>query len=126
MDIKLQDVCVIKLLQRLDPGMDEQFHREARALHLLNTQELHIHVPRLYNYFSKFKPAFLVEEYIPGFPLKRAPKMGIHTTISYCNNLRLITDIKEAIFLLHSILLILKEVHQLDILHRDINPNSIH
>ena len=109
--------CVLKQLKPVDDNpqihqmVQERFQREAAILERLG--ENHSQIPRLYAYFSEGDQFYLVEEWIEGDTLtQKVHKQG---TFSEATVRSLLINLLPAI----------ADIHQQQIVHRDIKPDNI-
>lgn len=87
-----------------------RFSREAKILEKLGK---HPNIPQLFAYFEENKQLYLVEEYIPGYPLTSELTLGCK--LSEVTTINLIKEILE----------ILAFIHANGVIHRDIKPSNI-
>ncbi len=87
-----------------------RFSREAKILEKLGK---HPHIPQLFAYFEENQQFYLVEEYIPGYPLSSELNLGWQ--LSEIATINLIQEILE----------IVSFVHSNGVIHRDIKPSNI-
>lgn len=87
-----------------------RFSREAKILEKLGK---HPHIPQLFAYFEENQQFYLVEEYIPGYPLSSELTLGWQ--LSEIATINLIQEILE----------IVSFVHSNGVIHRDIKPSNI-
>lgn len=111
-DIQLSNsLCVIKKLDPLSADIETAkilFEREAHILFFLQQNQ---QIPKYFNYFEEGQNYYLVQEYIKGQSLEKLLALRW-------------TDINVTHFL-QEILLILKYLHQINIIHRDIKPSNV-
>ncbi len=87
-----------------------RFSREAKILEKLGK---HPHIPQLFAYFEENQQFYLVEEYIPGYPLSSELTWG--GKLSETATINLIQEILEIVSFIHSN----------GVIHRDIKPSNI-
>jgi serine/threonine protein kinase len=87
-----------------------RFSREAKILEKLGK---HPRIPQLFAYFEENQQFYLVEEYIPGYPLSSELTLG--WKLSETATINLIQEILEIVSFIHSN----------GVIHRDIKPSNI-
>ena len=103
--------CVLK---KLDPQCADiataknLFLREVHILYFLQQNQ---QIPKYFNYFEEGQDYYLVQEYIKGKSLDKLLAQQW-------------TQIK-VIYFLQEILLVLKYLHQINVIHRDIKPSNV-
>lgn len=108
--------CVVKqLLPTPKMGKNlkvaqRRFMREAQILEKLGK---HSQIPQLFAYFEENKQFYLVEEYIPGYPLSSELTLGWKWNEE--KTINLITELLDVLVFIHS--------H--GVIHRDIKPGNI-
>ncbi|MBR8836429.1 MAG: tetratricopeptide repeat protein [Stigonema ocellatum SAG 48.90 = DSM 106950] len=104
-------LCVIKKLDPLIADIETAKNLFIREVHILYFLQQNQQIPKYFNYFEEQQNYYLVQEYIRGKSLdKLLDKQW--------------TQIKIIDFL-QEILLILKNLHQINIIHRDIKPSNV-
>ena len=108
--------CVVKQLlpnPKVGKNLKNAQNRFRREAHTLEKLGKHPKIPQLFAYFEENKQFYLVEEYIPGYPLSSELTLGWKFTE------------KKTISLIQELLQILSFVHSNGVIHRDIKPANI-
>ncbi|KAB8317349.1 tetratricopeptide repeat protein [Tolypothrix campylonemoides VB511288] len=103
--------CVVKKLNPQNADIETAktlFQREAQFLSYLQQNR---QIPKYFNYFEEGQDFYIVQEYIEGKSLDKL--------------LEQLWTKPKVIDFLQEILLILKHLHQINIIHRDIKPSNI-
>jgi tetratricopeptide (TPR) repeat protein len=103
--------CVVKKLNPQNADIETAKTLFQREAHFLSYLQQNQQIPKYFNYFEEEQDSYIVQEYIEGKSLDKLLD-------------QLWTKPKVIEFLLE-ILLILKHLHQINILHRDIKPSNI-
>lgn len=106
--VHLNEIVVLKELLHSSKKGRELFDREARVMRSLRVKG----VPDVTDYFDEGNRSYIVQSYIEGETLEQKLKHGKLSE-------------PEGRNLLLSVLHILKELHQKEIIHRDIKPDNL-
>ncbi|NEP10221.1 MAG: serine/threonine protein kinase [Symploca sp. SIO2C1] len=109
-DIPDPSLCIVKQLRSESKETTKRLNREARVLRRLGK---HSQIPQLFACFEENESFYLVHEFIEGKNLEQELMES-----------QLWTETK-VVTLLRDILEILKVVHQDNVIHRNINPQSL-
>lgn len=104
-------ICVIKKLYPLIADVEAAKNLFIREVHILYFLQQNQQIPKYFNYFEEEANYYLVQEYIKGKSLEKLLDKPW-------------TQLKVIDFL-QEILLILKYLHQINIIHRDIKPSNV-
>ena len=109
--------CVVK--QLMPARRDTRFLQVARRLfdseaEILELLGKHNQIPELYAFFEEEKEFYLVQQFIPGYPL--TDELPPHKNIK---------SEAEVINMLRELLEVLAFIHQRQVIHRDIKPANI-
>ncbi|MDF5731614.1 MAG: tetratricopeptide repeat protein [Rhizonema sp. PD38] len=103
--------CVLKKLDPQSADIKTAKNLFLREVHILYFLQQNQQIPKYFNYFEEGQNYYLVQEYIKG---KSLDKLLSNQW----------TQIK-VIYFLQEILLILKYLHQINVIHRDIKPSNV-
>ena len=118
--------CIIKTLNEPSQVDKNQFEKEAKALQILASLHIPLHIPTLVSFIQE-DPICLVEEYVPGFTLGEE-LMGIikiKFPLSFVLPFLSRKDTEEAKIFFLSICRTLKELHSKEHLHLGLKAKSI-
>lgn len=103
--------CVIKKLNPQNADVEAAKRLFQREAHILNYLQQNQQIPKYFNYFEERNDYYIVQQYIEGQSLDKLIYQRWTTS--------------DVIGFLREILLILKHLHEVNILHRDIKPSNI-
>ncbi len=104
-------LCVIKKLDPLSADIETAKNLFIREVHILYFLQQNQQIPKYFNYFEEGNNYYLVQEYIRGQSLDRL--------------LDHLWEKIRVIYFLQEILLILRYLHQINVIHRDIKPSNV-
>lgn len=108
--------CLVKQLlpnPKIGKNLKTAQHRFTREAQTLEKLGKHSHIPQLFAYFQENQQFYLVEEYIPGYPLSSEFTLGCKWSE------------EKTITLIIELLEILSFIHSHGVIHRDIKPANI-
>ncbi len=103
--------CVLKKLDPQSADITTAKNLFLREVHILYFLQQNQQIPKYFNYFEEGQNYYLVQEYIKG---KSLDKLLTNQWAQI-----------KVIYFLQEILLILKYLHQINVIHRDIKPSNV-